>query len=511
MTAIALTPHPLPAPGTLRRSLLLALLLHVWLVLLLGNVSGGAAPGEGVWGRLTVRLLSTEDESGAPAPGEAYSPGVRQVTSAPASPRPEVIEPKSMERPSPGKAVLATSPTTSVEQAGPVRQVQPGPPEQRRGDDPGAPDHPLDAEPSQSAPASRDEPTIRAPVQAPTETATPAVAPAAPVTQVLPDGFRPVEPIQPPPATLRQPAPAAPQLPDNRLPAAIRRLEDTPLARPLPAAPEASLRPSTPQPDLPAEWAAPLPAPAKRLETVPDAGLRRTAPAALALRPPASNPDVLPQARLPATVQRLDAPPSAPVTALRPTDLAPPPQPPSTAALDRELPAAVQRLEAPVPSAITSTTTSPSRSTVEPLRLRATVPASDTEIVDLSRALPGGVDTADRLAMPAPSSPAPSSSASAPGALAAVPTTAAASSAASAAVPQARAPLNLNLPRGDLAARRGPGVLELLPQPPERKSKLEKELENATKVDCRKAYADKGLLAAVPLVIDAARGKGCQW
>ncbi|MDP2004936.1 MAG: hypothetical protein Q8K45_04605, partial [Rubrivivax sp.] len=55
---------PPPWPGglpmvspTLARTLLLALLLHVWLVLLLGNAPGGTAqPGQGVGGAINVTL-----------------------------------------------------------------------------------------------------------------------------------------------------------------------------------------------------------------------------------------------------------------------------------------------------------------------------------------------------------------------------------------------------------------------------------------------------------------------
>jgi malate synthase len=50
--------------------------------------------------------------------------------------------------------------------------------------------------------------------------------------------------------------------------------------------------------------------------------------------------------------------------------------------------------------------------------------------------------------------------------------------------------------------------VDLLPQPPERKSKLEQSLEDAANKDCRKAYSNAGILAAVPRAIDAARGKG---
>ncbi|MFN3305329.1 MAG: hypothetical protein ACK44A_16645, partial [Roseateles sp.] len=74
-----------------------------------------------------------------------------------------------------------------------------------------------------------------------------------------------------------------------------------------------------------------------------------------------------------------------------------------------------------------------------------------------------------------------------------------------------RTPLNLSLPRGDMTARKSPGLVELLPPPPERKSKLEQSIEEAANKDCRKAYGGLGLLAVVPLAVDAARGKGCKW
>ena len=76
----------------------------------------------------------------------------------------------------------------------------------------------------------------------------------------------------------------------------------------------------------------------------------------------------------------------------------------------------------------------------------------------------------------------------------------------------ARAPLNLSLPRGAVSSRMGgSGLFELMPHPPERKNKLAEGVEAAAKADCRKAYSDSGLLAAVPLAIDAVRDKGCRW
>ena len=76
----------------------------------------------------------------------------------------------------------------------------------------------------------------------------------------------------------------------------------------------------------------------------------------------------------------------------------------------------------------------------------------------------------------------------------------------------AREPLNLSLPRGAATSRQGAsGLLSMVPIPPDRKTKLEQEMEAAAKADCRKAYAGAGLLAAVPLMLDAARDKGCRW
>ena len=74
--------------------------------------------------------------------------------------------------------------------------------------------------------------------------------------------------------------------------------------------------------------------------------------------------------------------------------------------------------------------------------------------------------------------------------------------------------LNLDLPRargGEISSRGSMGLLQLLPRPPETKSKLSQDIEKAAKPDCRNAYAGLGLLAAIRLAVDAARDKGCEW
>ena len=55
------------------------------------------------------------------------------------------------------------------------------------------------------------------------------------------------------------------------------------------------------------------------------------------------------------------------------------------------------------------------------------------------------------------------------------------------------------------------GLLPIIPPPPERESREARALEKAIKPDCRDAYANMGLLAAVPLVASAIGDRGCRW
>lgn len=479
MTAAALR-RPPPDTRQLQRCLLLAVLLHVWLVLMFGNATGSAAPGQGVWGSLTVKLLG---RSG----GDAGAP--------------------------------------------------PGDPGERGGGTPRR-----EASPAEPGAAARDR-ADPAPVEAPRSDD----APPSPATLALPDGFRPVERQE-----LRTPPRVeAALLPTPDLPtAAIGRLETRPDAAVAPLAPATSLRtPSRPAEALP--QATELPAPVSRLDAAPtpavDTPLPR--PAELRATPPQA---AVPSADLPPLVQRLEAPATTATRLPRATDLRPTPPaitPAATAATP--LPSAVQRLEAPAAEAARASalprpaelrTASPTSATalpsaqdlpaavrrlepadaagagVAPLQpapnARASLPAANTSALnDLAEAIPGQVTAP---AGPARGDPdanpdaAPKATAglpdagSRPGPNLPAPPTAAAST-------PGRAPLNLSLPRGDMTARRGTGAIDLIPPPPERKSKLEQSIEESANKDCRKAYSGVGILAVVPLAIDSVRGKGCKW
>ena len=55
------------------------------------------------------------------------------------------------------------------------------------------------------------------------------------------------------------------------------------------------------------------------------------------------------------------------------------------------------------------------------------------------------------------------------------------------------------------------GVLNLFPPPPEKESKLARDIKKAAQPDCRDAYAGMGLLAAPFLLFDTVTDTGCRW
>jgi hypothetical protein len=55
------------------------------------------------------------------------------------------------------------------------------------------------------------------------------------------------------------------------------------------------------------------------------------------------------------------------------------------------------------------------------------------------------------------------------------------------------------------------GVLNLFPPPPEKETKLARDIGKAAQPDCRDAYAALGLLAVPFLLKDALTDAGCRW
>lgn len=484
--ALALPRRPPPDPRLLQRCLLLAVLLHVWLVLVFGNATGTAAPGQGVWGSLTVKLLGRSGADADTPPG----------------------------------------------QVAPARQRSDGPPRPGR------------------------TKAVETPAAVPEGEATPTTPPATGALE-LPDGFKPVErvpiaPLEAVRAATPSPAPAA--LP--ALPGGVSRLEAPPLApvAPLPPRPALSAEPQALVSELPA-------APA-RLENSPALTRPEHPLHTHDLRPTvtstASAAPALPSA-LPPAVQRLEAPaaPEVPVKLSRIVPLQTPPVAGDRASAGIEaVPSAIRRIEAPAvepagvtpvrrsaelrSEALTGTPAAPSGETTLPQAVRRLEAAEGSGAVTPQRSVtresavapPAGPALAQDLPtnLPEPASlPNAPLAGAARGDPRADPAEAAARAWAGSPEPEPRGaldhapppaaaasaprpPLNLSLPRGgDMAARRGPGLVDLLPQPPERKSKLEQSIEDAANKDCRKAYAGAGLLAVVPLMVDAARGKGCKW
>ncbi len=469
-SALALA-APRPSPDLLPRCLLLAALLHLWLALMVGTRPGEQAQGSS-WGKLTVTLrgaagmgregstLPTPTWRDEGPPGEAASPrhGGRLRREAPppeAGPGAQTLgrwKPEELP-PDPSRPELDTA--GSLGQGG----VQPAQP------------LPQAATPPAPSPAPR------------LATPEPPVTRRAEALPALPTPALPTAELQPLPSRVDMPRP---QL---SLPQALPAPQTQGLPAPPPSLQATELRPldtqialPPPRLALPAE----VPARSRPTEALPRASALQPdrgelAPLASRIELPAE-PDPAPALRT-LGAPRLERPRergevlAAPQAARQSEPLAP---------LSRELPAidpAAVGLDGSVPGTRTD---------------RAAQPAAP---------LTRGDPLADPL-------PGPRASAGSPDAGAAVgrDVATAPSAAASAPLRPLQRPLDLSLPqRGPQAARRGPGALELLTAPPERKSKLEKAVEDAEREDCRKAHGDKGLLGAVPLAVDALRGKGCKW
>jgi hypothetical protein len=307
------------------------------------------------------------------------------------------------------------------------------------------------------------------------------------------DGLASLPPMAPPPQAGTADAGAAPRIggavrdtapPADTAPGAARLGEAAPLPEPAPAAPPpeplpaalapAPVPPAPPEPVLrPLAPATPLPAP---VAAVP----------ALA-RPPAAAPAVA--AALPALPQ------------LAPLPAAPVPAPEGrleAGALRQLLPGPAAPLQAPAPATPAALPSTP----LSPLAELPAGPAAPGPAVPPVRpsSTPG---TAAGATQPSPTASPAADAGPRLGADVALPAIAA----------SAPRPLNLELGRlrgGELSRLGAPGVLPVLPRPPET-DKLASEIEKAGRPDCTRAYAGAGLLAVVPLAVDAVRGKGCKW
>lgn len=519
--------------------MVLALLVHVWLALSITARPDPTTPGPGGWGRLEVTLTGP---GGTALRGEADGPATETpwrddgpLGDAP-TPRFGGVLRREAPAPDAGPGAQTLGRWKAVAQ-NPEADPDPAQPDD---DTPPAPGRPNPATPTPPAvvqSAAPAAPAAETPPPAPA--AQPPIEPAeatAPALRALPNEAAPPQPalqtqrVAPTElATVAAPLATAPALPEVP-PAPTLRTLDTP-----PRAPALATRTPALAPALATPTASPL-ARAPDLPEVPPAPTLRTldvptrAPAAVArslppvpLAAPSTAPNAAPLARAPElpevppapTLRTLDAPPArAPrgadlgvrQTVRRPLagaayapDLAPAPTLP-------DVPPAptLRTLEAPTP-----TPTAVAREAVPALDgPRATERLNPLPTDALARDLP-----APRGDAPDATAPGPRSAPATPGAPDAgsqVGHDVATAPSASASAPPR--PLNLALPRSaGPTARRSPGLLELLPALPDTKSKLEKAVEDTARDDCRKAHADKGILGAIPLALDTARGKGCKW
>ncbi|MEN9630542.1 MAG: hypothetical protein RJA10_3770 [Pseudomonadota bacterium] len=470
--AAALPDAPRLQRPALLHCLLLATLLHLWLVVLVGTTPGGVAlPGEDVWSTIQVRLSGTGPTD---SPGQADTP---RLPSGPAGAAPEpryggtVRDAPSRPSPEPGAAELGVwAPRPLPGPAG----SPPAPPSLPDPSPMPVPPPPVLSRPSPAAPALErraDGPVAPAPLSnlpdPPLRTA-PAAAPStaprlSPVDTLEAPALDRAEQLQRDIATpATTPAPVLRPLPAP----APQREERAPLPpAPLPAAPppRAGL---LPLPDAAAPLQAPVPAPSPiAIGSPPVAAAEpaRPTPATEAAPAPAAAAPALPALPL----EPRSAPRLSPITPLDVGAAA------RQAAPELTVPQ-VRLADAPSPApAAVPGPVSPARDSL--------LPVAPAPLAGAGRPAAGPSASTDRATPPSP--------------------------AASAAA------LNLELPRAraPLPGLATPRVLNLVPPPPERKSALTEGIEKSAKPDCRKAYSGMGVLGVVPLAADAMRDGGCKW
>ncbi|WP_133155195.1 hypothetical protein [Kinneretia aquatilis] len=505
--------QPRQPPTRMQQCLTLALLLHVLLVLVFGNTQGGTAPaGEGVWGRINVtlrgpRLEAGSGEAGTGVPQQTGPVGLARQTRHGGSVRPEVPR-----ETGPGAARLGDwNPTPAAQEMEQTGQDQARPVE---GPKPAPELTPAAAPMPKSVPAPDPAPALERlpePMALPSPDPTPLPEPlAARALNRLREAAPPVNRARAELIPLQSSAEAAPlaSLPAQAPVAFVPPVQ----TRSLPAA-SSRLSRATAQDLSPTQ---PLPAPAQTVQPLP-AFEPVTAPVRTRQLPP-PNPAAL---TAPTRSEALPLPPQrAPVeaaAALPQLPALPVNNPqiggvPNTAISDAKAePAAAQVQSSPSPSA-QAADSSAARSPEAGAQTQAKPSASPNNPVHAppassngSNAQPGSPATATPASSSRPGQGAPDAGAQL-GHDVATP----------ASTPPDAPRLNLNLPRdmrgGALPSRSSSGLLNMVPPPPERKSKLEESMEAAGKKDCRKAYGEQmGLLAVIPLAADAVRKNGCKW
>ena len=529
-------------PVPIEQCVVLAILLHVLLVLVFGTTQGGSARrGEGVWGPINVSLrdLHPGRGTGSTVVSDAYTgpegsakqrrwggavreadqppvpktPGAARLgtwgpapgTEAEAAPQAPVVRP---EAPAPAPPpVPAPAPTPPQVVPLPAPQPPRAEPSRVKAVEPLVPPPPAPAPPVPTpAPAPAPAPPVL-PIEAPAPVALPTPVPVpAPVAPAPVPAPAPLATPAPAPVA----APAEPPAPPAPAPVPVPRMATDAQAAAAPkvekVAPAQAKAPELPasQP-VPAPTPAPAPAPLPKIEPLPEPprpvvvppppkpSIETPAPAA----PPKPQPDVQP---MPAKSVEVPVPVPTP---------APAPRPPLDVVKPREpaLPPPVKPVEPVEIPRPTSTVPAPAPTPAPaPAPTPATTPATATPSPSAS---PAPVQPAGRNSTPAesrdtrPAVGSPDAGAQQGHDVATAPS-----------VPASAPRLNLDLPRprgAPISSMGSRGALQLLPPPPERKSKLAEELEKAGKPDCRTAYADKGLVAVVPLTVDAVKGTGCKW
>lgn len=296
-------PQP-AAPAPLAQCLLLAALLHLWLVVLLGNAAGGTAePGQGVWGAINVRLRGPVAEAPPAVPQPPVLPGgapgqaaAERWGGAVRSPQVQAHEEPGAEKlghwgPQPQPAPAAVGELTSAPILTPLElPALPAAPEALPATAP--PVRLRDALPASPARVEALPPARAEPTAAPRAIA-PALAAPLPAPQATP--LRAL-PAAPPPRAAADQAPALPQ--PAALEPAAAALPEIALPQSQPAMPalaaEPELRPLQPAVPL----ATPLPAAPSAL--APMAQPAATAPALSAVPAGPAAPAALPRVALPA-------------------------------------------------------------------------------------------------------------------------------------------------------------------------------------------------------------------